>query len=323
MKTVAVVAYDGIGPFHLSVPCMVFGGDNGDTRQQHFEVKVCATAPGLLRTSAGFSIATPYTLDDVPQADIVIMPSWRNPDEAPPQPLLDALRQAKANGAQLVGLCLGAFVLAAAGVLDGRPASVHHQWARKLAERYPGVAVNPHVLYIDDGDIITSAGTAAGIDCCLHLLRRRCGAAIASDTADYMVMPAVRLGGQAQQLTQQLAAAPGADLFRKTLDWALANLREPHTVPQLAARACMSQRTFTRRFRHETGASVHQWLLDQRLLTVQRQLELTENTIEVIAGLTGFGSSSALRKQFHKQLSVSPTAYRRQYRQALRPAGIP
>ena len=314
MKTVAVVAYDGIGPFHLSVPCMVFGTDNGDARPRLFELKVRAVTPGSLRTSAGFSIATPYTLADAVRADIVIMPSWRNPDEAPPPVLLDALRLAKANGAQMVGLCLGAFVLAAAGLLDGRPASVHHQWARKLAERYPGVAVNPHVLYIDDGDIITSAGTAAGIDCCLHLLRKRCGAGAASATAGYMVMPGYRHGAQAQRLAHQLADSPAADLFRNTLDWALANLRERHTVEQLAARACMSERTFTRRFRQETGASVHQWLLDQRLMTVQRQLELTDNTVEVIAGLAGFGSSSALRKQFQKQIGASPTAYRKQYR---------
>ncbi|CAN7716672.1 helix-turn-helix domain-containing protein [Pseudoduganella sp. LjRoot289] len=314
MKTVAVIAYDGIGPFHLSVPCMVFGTDDGDTRPRLFEVKVCGATPGSLRTSAGFSIQTSHGLADVARADIVIMPSWSSPDEAPPQALLEALRQAKANGAQVVGLCLGAFVLAAAGLLDGRPASVHHQWARKLAERYPGVAVNSHVLYIDDGDVITSAGTAAGIDCCLHVLRQRCGASVASATAGYMVMPSYRHGGQAQRLKHELASSAAADLFRNTLDWVLANLREPHTVEQLAARACMSQRTFTRRFRQETGASVHQWLLDQRLLTVQRQLEQTGHTVEVIAGLTGFGSSGALRKQFGKQLGMSPSAYRMQYR---------
>lgn len=314
MKTVAVIAYDGIGPFHLSVPCMVFGSDGGDTRAPLFDVKVCATAPGSLRTSAGFSIDTPYGLAEAACADIVIVPSWRGVDDVPPPALLDALRAAKANGAQVVGLCLGAFVLAAAGLLDGRPASVHHQWARALAERYPGVAVNSHVLYIDDGDVVTSAGTAAGIDCCLHVLRQRCGAGVASATAGYMVMPSYRDGAQAQRPAPPMAASAGAELFRKTLDWVLANLGEPHTVAQLAARACMSQRTFTRRFRQETGASLHQWLLDQRLLTVQRQLEQTDRTVEVIAGLAGFGSAGALRKQFQKQLGASPSAYRRQYR---------
>ena len=316
MKTVAVIAYDGIGPFHLSVPCMVFGTDDGDTRPRLFDVKVCATTPGSLRTSAGFSIATPYGLADVPGADIVIVPSWLGAGEAPPQALLDALRLAKANGAQMVGLCLGAFVLAAAGLLDGRPASVHHLWAGQMAERYPGVAVDSHVLYIDDGDVITSAGTAAGIDCCLHVLRQRCGASVASATAGYMVMPSYRQGGQAQRLKHDLAASAAAGVFRQTLDWVLANLREPHTVEQLAARACMSPRSFTRKFRHETGASVHQWLLDQRLLTVQRQLEQSGNSVEVIAGLTGFGSSGALRRQFGKQLGMSPSAYRAQYRRA-------
>lgn len=295
---------------------MVFGTDDGDTRPRLFDVKVCALTPGSLCTSAGFSISTPYGLADVTAADIVIVPSWRSPDEAPPQALLDALRLAKANGAQMVGLCLGAFVLAAAGLLDGRPASVHHQWARKLAERYPGVEVNSHVLYIDDGDVITSAGTAAGIDCCLHLLRQRCGASVASATAGYMVMPSYRHGGQAQRLEHKLAGSAAADLFRKTLDWVLVNLGAPHTVEQLAARACMSERTFTRRFRQETGASLHQWLLDQRVLTVQRQLEQTENSVEVIAGLAGFASSGVLRKQFGKQLGMSPSAYRQQYRRA-------
>lgn len=314
MKTVAVVAYDGIGPFHLSVPCMVFGSDNGDTRRRHFDVRVCAAAPGPLRTSAGFGIDTAYGLEQLAQADIVVMPSWRHPDETPPAALLDALRLAHANGAQMVGLCLGAFVLAAAGILDGRPASVHHQWAAALAARYPKVAVDSHVLYIDDGDVVTSAGTAAGIDCCLHLLRLRCGAEAASGTADYMVMAGYRAGSQAQRPAQPLRHGAGADLFRKTLDWALADVSQPHTVAQLAARACMSERTFTRRFRLETGVTVYQWLLDQRLLLAQRLLELGEHTIEVIADRTGFGTSSALRKQFGKQLKMSPSAYRRRHR---------
>ena len=202
---VAAVAFDGISPFHLSVPCVVFAEDRSDGGVLGFEFRVCSIDPGPLSTTAGFSIAATHGLDALADADTIIVPTWRDPDEAPPAALLDALRAAHARGAQLVGLCLGAFVLAAAGILDDRPASTHWAWADDFARRYPCVRLDPDVLYVDDGNVVTSAGTAAGLDCCLHVLRKMCGAQAAIHVARRLVVPPHRQGGQAQFIQQPVA----------------------------------------------------------------------------------------------------------------------
>ena len=312
--TIAVIAFDRISPFHLAVPCAVFGEDCNTGGVNRIALLVCAAETGPLRTSAGFSIQTEHGLEVLARADTIIVPSWPDVDAAPPAALLDALRGAHARGAQLVGLCLGALVLAAAGILDARPATTHWLCTDAMARRYPRVRVDPDVLYVDDGDVLTSAGTAAGIDCCLHILRQLCGADIASHVARRMIVPPHRQGGQAQYIEHALPVNAGEDRFLEVLDWVGQHLREPHSLDTLAARALMSRRTFTRRFRQLTGTTVGKWLQHQRLALAQRLLETSEHPIEVVADLAGYGSALSLRQNFGKLLNTSPATYRREFR---------
>lgn len=309
---VAVVAFDRIRPFHLSVPCAVFG-DSALARSL-FEVRVCAPERGRLRTQAGFAIEAPHGLRGLSSADIVIVPSWRDPEETPPTALLAALRRAHARGALIVGLCLGAWVLAEAGLLDGRRATTHWRWTKRLAENYPDIRVNANVLYIDEDDVITSAGTAAGIDCCLHVVRRFAGAEAAGRIARDLVVPPHRQGSQAQYIEQPILqhAEPGP--LTKTLEWAARHLDQPHSLDSLAARANMSRRSFTRHFRRETGTTVGQWLGAERLALAQRLLETTAHPIEHIAESAGFGSSLSMRQHFAAALRTTPSRYRHEFR---------
>jgi transcriptional regulator GlxA family with amidase domain len=311
---VAAVAFDGISPFHLSVPCVVFAEDRSDGGVLGFEFRVCSIDPGPLSTTAGFSIAATHGLDALADADTIIVPTWRDPDEAPPAALLDALRAAHARGAQLVGLCLGAYVLAAAGLLDGRPATTHWAWAADFARRFPDVKVDPQVLYVDDGDILTSAGTAAGLDCCLHVVRKLCGAQSANYIARRLVVPPHRQGGQAQYVQQPMPPDLRGDRLSALLDWVNGTLDAPHTLDSLAGRAAMSRRTFTRHFKAATGTTVSAWLLAQRLARAQQLLESTDESIESIAGMAGFGSTASLRQHFTDAFRTSPSAWRREFR---------
>jgi transcriptional regulator GlxA family with amidase domain len=313
-NTVAVVAYHQISPFHLAVPCMVFGEDLARLGAPRYELLVCAAEPGPLQTMAGFSIDARHGLDRLKDAGTIIVPAWRDPAERPPQALLDALREAHARGARIVGLCLGAFVLAEAGLLDGRSASTHWVWMEDFASRYPHVLLKRDVLYVDDGDIITSAGTAAAIDCCLYLLRRDHGADVANRVARRMVVAPHRHGGQAQYIEQPVPKMDHTDRLNSTLEWALANLHEPLSLDALADRAAMSRRTFTRRFKHTTGTSLTQWLLSQRLAYAQRLLETTDQPIDRVAESSGFGSTVSLRQHFAAAFSTSPATYRRTFR---------
>ena len=314
IHTIAVIAFDGISPFHLSVPCVVFGADCNYGGVQRIDLLVCAAEKGPLRTNAGFSIQTEHGLEALAKADTIIVPSWRDTDDPPSTQLLDALREAHARGAQIVGLCLGAFVLAAAGILNARPATTHWLCTDELARRYPSVQVNPNVLYLDDGDVLTSAGTAAGIDCCLHILRKHCGAEIANHVARRMIVPPHRQGGQAQYIERPIPASSGSDRFMEILEWVGQNLREPHSLDALAAKALMSRRTFTRRFRQVTGTTVGKWLRHQRLALAQHFLEASDQPIEAIADLVGFGSALSLRQHFSEILHTSPSTYRREFR---------
>ncbi|MFL9982951.1 helix-turn-helix domain-containing protein [Paraburkholderia sediminicola] len=311
---VAVVAFDGVSPFHLSVPCVVFGEDRSNGGLPDFDFRVCAAERGTLTTTAGFSIAVTHGLEALADADTIVVPSWRDPDETPPAALLDALRAAHARGAQLVGLCLGAFVLAAAGILDDRPASTHWAWADDFARRFPRVRLDPDVLYVDDGNVLTSAGTAAGLDCCLHVLRKMCGAQAANYVARRLVVPPHRQGGQAQYIQQPVAPNVRGDRLSCLLDWVSGNLDAPHTLDTLADRALMSRRTFTRRFRLATGTTVGAWLLAQRLGRAQQLLESTDESVEAIAGIAGFGSTASLRQHFAEAFRTSPSAWRREFR---------
>jgi len=308
---VAVLAYQRISPFHLAVPCVVFSDRHPGAPA--FELQVCSWEAGPLNTTAGFSLNVQHGLEALEQAHIVIVPSWRDPAERPPEAVLDALTAAHRRGAAIVGLCLGAYVLAEAGLLEGRRATTHWEFAADFARRYPAVTLDPGVLYVDEGNILTSAGTAAGIDACLHLLRQRSGATVANRVARRLVMPPHRQGGQAQYIPQPLPATAGDSRLAGLLDWVRANLEQPHDLDSLAAKALMSRRTFTRHFRQLTGATVGQWLLGERLDLAQRLLESTDHGIERIAQLAGFGSPEALRLHFRRSLGVSPSHWRQSF----------
>lgn len=317
VKTVAVVAFNQISPFQLSVPCMVFSGIRFSGEPLRFSLQVCSSEGKQIQSNAGFEIVTEAGLEALETADIVVVPSWRDPAELPPETLLAALRTAHRRGALVVGLCLGSYVLAAAGLLDGRPATTHWKWAGDLAQRYPLISVQPDVLYLDDGDIVTSAGVAAGIDCCLHILRRFHGAELASRVARRMVVPPHRQGGQSQYIELPIRPDTASDRFSQTLEWLLANLDQPHTVDSLAERFMMSRRTFIRRFQQVTGITVGAWLLNQRLALAQRLLETTAKPIDLIAEESGFGSEVTMRQQFNKVLKTTPSRYRKEFRGSL------
>ncbi len=308
--TVAVLMFDRAPLFEMSVPLSVFGVDRSDTGAPRFRLLAVAGESGPLRTTGGVEISAPHRLRSVARADVVVVPTWRDPGVHPPDPVLAALRRAHARGALVVGLCLGAFVLAAAGLLDGRRAATHWRYADLLAERYPHVSVDATVLYVDDGDVVTSAGTAAGLDACLHVVRREFGAQAAAAIARRMVVPPHRRGGQAQYVERPVPADAERDRFADVLAYAEANLDRDLDVDALAARALMSRRTFDRRFRETTGSSALQWLLAQRVLRAQQLLETTDLPVDDVARRCGFASAVALRPHFRRAVGVAPRDYR-------------
>ena len=313
--TVATVVFPGVSPFELSVPCEVFGLDRSDLVSPWYRFIVASTEPGPVPTDAGFTIETEHGLADLAGADTIIVPVNYKVGP-PPEPLLDALRAAHRRGARIMSVCTGAFVLAAAGLLDGRRATTHWMWADEMARRYPKVEVDPRVLYVDDGDILTSAGTAAGIDLCLHVVRLDHGAEVANAVARRMVVPPHRDGGQAQYVDLPVPTRGDDDPVGRTLGWMLEHLDETVTVDDLAARSNMSPRTFARHFRAVTGTTPHQWLLSQRILLAQRLLETTDLPVEQVAARCGFGSAANLRHHFGRGVATSPLAYRRTFRAA-------
>ncbi|QLG89157.1 helix-turn-helix domain-containing protein [Chitinibacter bivalviorum] len=312
LPIVAVVAFDQISPFHLSVPCVVFGENHPGAPR--FDLRVCAIDPPPLRTSAGFTVGNVYDLTTLEQADLIIIPSWRNPAEQAPQALLDALVVAAQRGAHLVGLCLGAYVLAEAGLLDGRKATTHWAFADDFARRFPQVRLDADVLYLDDGRIHTSAGTAAGLDCCLHLLRSQYGVSAANAVARRLVVPPHRQGGQSQFIQQPLPSTARDSRLAELIEWVRLNLAQPHTLDSLAAKAIMSRRTFTRHFQQLYGLSVGQWLINERLALTQSLLEGSDLNIEQISEQAGFGSPVSLRHHFRQQFGVSPQVWRQTFR---------
>ena len=308
---VAVIAFDRVIPFHLSVPCLVFGAvpDNNP-----FDVVVCAGETGPLRTSAGFGLTDLAPVDVLEQADILVVPGWRDTLDQPPDTLLEALRQAHERGAQIIGLCYGTHVLAAAGLLDGRRATTHWELASEIAGRFPRVQFDPDVLYVEDGRVLTSAGTAASIDACLHVLRQRVGATVANRVARRLVVTPHREGGQAQFIEQPLPKAASDTRLEHLIDSVRERLQEPHTLDSLADEAAMSRRNFTRHFRALTGTTVKAWLLTERLALVQRLLESSDRSMDAIAPAAGFGSVAALRQRFRDTFGVSPTMWRTSFR---------
>jgi AraC family transcriptional activator FtrA len=246
------------------------------------------------------------------QAGTIVIPGWKRTDELPPDSLLRSLRSAHARGARLVSICSGVFVLAATGLLDGKRATTHWRYAEKLSSQFPKIRVDPSVLYVDEGSILTSAGSAAGIDLCLHIVRRDYGAEIANRVARRLVMPPHRDGGQAQYVQDPIGRATPRGIA-PVLHWAQSNLHEAISVEDLARKAAMSPRTFARQFRQQTGTTPHQWLVHQRLLAARRRLERTDEGIDQIAEAVGLATAATLRQHFSRTLGTTPTAYRRRF----------
>ena len=303
-----VLALDAVVPLDLAIPAQVFG----NYEETPYRVTVCAAAAGPVPTTTGFPIVAQAGLEALGEADTVLVPGFTPHLRVPPDPVLEALRSASERGARMASICTGAFALAAAGVLDGRRATTHWRDTADLARLYPAVHVEPDVLYVDEGTLLTSAGVASGLDLCLHILRTDHGAALASHIARRLVVPPHREGGQAQYVDQPLPAHAGGSLAA-TRAWALEHLHEPLTVRTLAAHAHVSERTFARRFTAETGVPVLQWLLARRVDAARAALESTSASIDDIADTCGFGTAANLRKHFRRQVSTTPTAYRRTF----------
>jgi transcriptional regulator GlxA family with amidase domain len=308
MHRVVALALPNVVAFDLSVPAQVFGRYAGP-----YAFEACAERPGRVPTTTGFSVHVDRGLDALADADTVIVPGFDPPAWELPGAVLAALRSAHARGARVGSICTGAFALAEAGLLDGRRATTHWAYAARLARMYPAVEVDPEVLYVDGGDVVTSAGVAAGIDLCLHLVRRDAGAEAANAIARQIVVAPHRDGGQAQFVDAPLPVADERGLA-PTRAWALDRLREPLTVAAMARHAGCSERTFARRFRSETGTTPLQWLLRERVLHARRLLEATDLPVEDIACEAGFGTAASLRTHFRRSTATSPMAYRRTFR---------
>ncbi|MFI6942264.1 helix-turn-helix domain-containing protein [Streptomyces sp. NPDC050418] len=324
LQNVAAVLLNGVHPFELGVVCEVFGLDRSDEGLPVYDFAVASAEGPELSTHAGFSVHVEHGLERLEEADLIAVPAGQAyVNRAYPPELLDALRRGVDRGARILSVCSGVFVLGAAGLLDGRECAVHWKHAQELAIRHPRAKVLPDVLYVDEGPVITSAGTAAGIDACLHIVRTEHGTEVANAIARRMVVPPHRDGGQAQFVARPLPRTP-CDTVGGVLTWMERHLDEEITVEQLAERALMSPRTFARRFKEETGTTPYRWLLRQRLLLAQQLLESGDETVDTIAGRTGFGTAAALRHQFLRALGTTPNAYRRTFRGPMpfSPAGV-
>ena len=315
---VALLILPTVVPFDMAVPCQIFGYPGVDLGRRRYTLDVCGTQSGKPVTSRGFTITPRYGLNGLRRARTIVVPGIDDLDMPIPRAVCRALAAAHDRGCRLLSICTGAFVLAEAGVLNGRRATTHWLDAPALAERYPTVHVDPRVLYIDEGSVLTSAGIAAGIDLCLHVVRQDYGAAVANAVARRMVVPPHRSGGQAQFVAQPVASPRGAAL-EAMRSWMVQHVAAPLTVDVMAAHARMSRRTFARRFTAETGTSPLQWLLRQRIFAAQRMLEEGDDPVEHIARACGFGSAVSLRVHFHRELDTSPLAYRRSFRRDTEP----
>lgn len=312
LRNIAVLALDGVAPFELGVLCEVFGVDRTEDGLPAFDFAVCSPGGRPVTTTGGFDLVPQHDLDRLASADLIGVPAMSD-QTALPEPALAALRAATARGARVLSVCTGAFVLGAAGLLDGRRCTTHWRHSAELARRHPRAEVDGDVLYVEDGPVITSAGTAAGIDACLHVVRSEFGAKAAGALARRMVVPPHRDGGQAQYIETPVRVAPAQSL-QPLLEQVLACLDEEHTVESLAARALLSPRTFARRFKDETGTTPHAWLSARRVELAQRLLEETDEPVERIAVLAGFGGAAAMRHHFVQARATTPQAYRRTFR---------
>lgn len=314
LRSVAVPVLDGVSPFELGVLCEVFGIDRSAQGIPRLDFWVCSERPGQqLPTKTGFAVAAAHSFDRLDEADLIAVPASAASERYPPD-LLAALQRAAERGVRVLSVCTGAFVLAAAGLLDGRRCTTHWMYADLLARTVPSAKIDPDVLYVVDGPVITSAGTAAGIDACLHLVRMEFGSTVASAIARRMVVPPQRDGGQRQYIEAPIPRLP-AQTLQPLLAWAVEHLDEELTVQRLAARALLTPRTFARRFRAETGSTPAQWVIGQRVLLARRLLEETHLSIDHVAMRCGFGAAAGLRHHFSQALKASPSTYRRTFQQ--------
>lgn len=310
---VAAAVLPGAHPFELAVACEVFGLVRPELGVEWYDFRVCAVEEPPIDLG-GFTIDTPHRLDTLAEADTVVIPVCP-PDPGAPPGLVDALRAAYERGARIVSYCSGAFALAQAGILDDRPATTHWMHAARLARDFPRVNVQPDVLYVDDGQVLTSAGTSAAIDVSLHIVRCDYGTEVTNGVARRMVVPPHRDGGQAQFVDQPVPPRDDACALGPTLDWIVDRMSESLTVEQMAAHAMMSTRTFMRRFRAVTGTTPLRWLHQQRIGHARRMLEDTALSVERVAQECGFGSAASLRMHFQRAVSTTPTTYRRTFRE--------
>ncbi|MEO3784167.1 helix-turn-helix domain-containing protein [Actinocorallia sp. B10E7] len=314
MGIVALAVTDGMLHFELSLAYEVFGAGPTGLADPWYSVAVCG--PGAVRVDR-FRLEPDHGLDHLPRAHTVIVPGWADIDADPPADLVDAVRAAHEAGARVASLCTGAFVLAAAGLLDGKRATTHWAHTRALAARYPQVEVDPDVLYVDNGSVLTSAGKAAAMDLCLHLVRLDHGSSTANAVARRLVVPPHRDGGQAQFVTTPVPA-PDNHPLAELLPWVIERLDRPLTVEDLARQARMSSRNLNRHFRSVTGTTPLQWLLTQRIRHAQELLETTDDSVDTIAAVTGMGTATTLRRHFNRTVGVPPDTYRRTFRSRTR-----
>ncbi|WP_026875560.1 GlxA family transcriptional regulator [Jiangella gansuensis] len=314
---VAVLARPGVIPFELSIPARIFGIARGADRARLYRVVTWAVEPGTVRTDADFDVVVRHGPEAVERADTVVVPaSYETTSISRHGTLPPDLAAAFARirpGTRMVSICTGAFALAAAGLLDGRPATTHWSATDRFGELFPQVKLDPDVLFTDDGDILTSAGVAAGIDLCLHILRSDHGTAVANHAARRCVVPPWRDGGQAQFVDRPVPE-PAAPSTADARDWALTHLDQPLTLRDLASREAMSVRTFTRRFRQEVGLSPGQWLIQQRIDRARQLLEDSDLAVDEVARRSGFGTAASMRQHLRAALGVSPSGYRRTFR---------
>jgi AraC family transcriptional regulator, transcriptional activator FtrA len=313
LNRVAVIALDGIAPFELGVVCEVFGTDRSDDGLPSYDFAICSLDGAPVRTSAGFTIEPHADLSPLENADLIAVPA--HPISTPvPDTVIKALRAAADRGAYVLSVCSGAFLLGEAGLLDGRRCTTHWMYSDELQRRFPAASVHCDALYVEDRGVLTSAGTAAGIDACLHLVRRVHGSAIATKLARRMVVPPHRDGGQSQYIEAPIPKATLASTLEPMLEWVVANLDQPLSVESLAERAHMAPRTFARRFRAEVGATPHDWLTHQRVLLARRLLEETDLGVDSVAARAGFGDAATLRHHFTRRVGATPNAYRSTFR---------
>jgi AraC family transcriptional regulator, transcriptional activator FtrA len=309
---VVALAYEGLCTFEFGIAVEAFALPRPELKVPWYVFSVCALEPGPLRALGGVTVHVDSGLGVLARADTIVIPGWQNTDQPPPARVLSAIRAAYQRGARVVSICSGVFVLAAAGLLDGKRATTHWRYADKLATRFPRVRVEPDVLYIDEGRVLTSAGSAAGIDLCLHIIRTDFGAEVANQVAKRLVVPPHRDGGQSQYIPTTMHDNTTRGLAR-LLEWAVANLQRELTIETLATEARMSARTLARHFRAEVGTTPHKWLTHQRLLAAQRNLEATDESIDRIAEAVGMQTAATLRHHFRRRFRTSPATYRKRF----------